>query len=79
MPMTKTFTENDLVRFHYGELKQKEIAELQHALVSNLALQEELNNLREVMDRLDGVTYQPSKRCLDNILGFSKGYEVHPA
>ncbi|MFT6865550.1 MAG: hypothetical protein ACJA08_000371 [Cyclobacteriaceae bacterium] len=79
MPMTKTFTENDLVRFLYGELKQKEIAELQHALVSNLALQEELNNLREVMDRLDGVTYQPSKRCLDNILGFSKGYEVHPA
>ncbi len=79
MPMTKTFTENDLVRFLYGELKQKETAELQQALINSPELQEELNNLQEVMDQLNGVKYQPSQRCLDNILNFSKGYEVHSA
>lgn len=79
MPMTKTFTENDLVRFLYGELNTAETSALTHALITSPTLQEELNNLRDVMDELKKVKYKPSKKSVDQILEFSKGYEVHTA
>ncbi|MFY0600905.1 MAG: hypothetical protein JXR03_14620 [Cyclobacteriaceae bacterium] len=77
--MTKTFTENDLVRFLYGELNEEESAELKQALITSPALQEELNNLQEVTNGLKKVSYKPSRKSLDRILDFSKGYEVHSA
>ncbi|MEO9475445.1 MAG: hypothetical protein ABJG41_07910 [Cyclobacteriaceae bacterium] len=77
--MTKTFTENDLVKFLYGELTQQESTVLQEALISNPELQNELSKLKEVMTGLDKERYQPSQRSVDKILAFSKGYEVHSA
>lgn len=79
MPMTKTFTENDLVKFLYGELTQQESTELKQALISKPELQNELTKLKEVMTGLDKVRHQPSQRSVDKILAFSKGYEVHSA
>ena len=79
MPMTKIFTENDLVRSLYGELTQEETAEFQQALIARPSLREELNELQEVTKGLDKVRYQPSLKTLKKIMDFSKGYEVHSA
>lgn len=72
--MIKTFTENDLVRFLYGELTNKEQEELEHALVTDDDLQCRLNDLQSVIKDLDQVALSPSKSAVDKILNFSKGY-----
>ncbi|MEQ8470324.1 MAG: hypothetical protein RIC35_04025 [Marinoscillum sp.] len=72
--MTKTFTENDLVRFLYDELNKIEKEALESALLTDLDLQSELENLRSVMKDLDKVSYSPSQRSVNKILEFSKGY-----
>lgn len=72
--MTKTFTENDLIRFLYDELNADDALELKQALMTNTDLQNKLNDLRLVVKELDTLQLSPSKTTLDNILGFSKGY-----
>lgn len=73
--MITTFTENDLVRFLYGELNESEKEEFEQALVTDFDLQSRLNDLRTVMNDLDQVNFSPSQRAIDNILQFSKGYQ----
>lgn len=72
--MTKTFTKNDLVRFLYDELTNDEKRALSQALLTDNELQHELEQLRSVMSELSKVSYKPSKRSVDKILDFSKGY-----
>jgi hydroxyethylthiazole kinase-like sugar kinase family protein len=79
MPMIRTTTENDLLRFLYNELNEQKMAEVQTAIFASPALQEKLNELKQVKDELNQVVYKPSKSVLNNILNFSKGYEIHSA
>ena len=79
MPMIRTTTENDLLRFLYNDLNEQRMAEVQSAIFSNSALQEKLNELALVKDDLNDVSYKPSNRVLNNILNFSKGYALHSA
>lgn len=72
--MTKTFTENDLIRFLYDELTQNEKQALEQALLTDNDLQNQLENLRAVVGDLNKVQYSPSKRSVNKILEFSKGY-----
>lgn len=72
--MTKTFTENDLVRFLYGELNEQETEELKDALVTDTNLQSKLNDLRLVVKDLDGLRLSPSQSTVDKILAFSRGF-----
>lgn len=72
--MTKTFTKNDLVRFLYDELTQREKTALEQALVTDNDLQNQLEQLRAVTSELNNVQFAPSKRSVNKILEFSKGY-----
>ncbi len=72
--MTKTFTENDLVRFLYDELSKNEKLALEQALLTDTDLQTQLDKLRAVMSDLNNVQFSPSKRSVNKILDFSKGY-----
>ncbi|MEQ9306498.1 MAG: hypothetical protein RJQ14_21475 [Marinoscillum sp.] len=72
--MTKTFTENDLVRFLYDELSKNEKEALESALLTDSDLQSELENLRSVQKDLEKVSFAPSQRSVNKILEFSKGY-----
>ena len=72
--MTKTFTENDLLRFLYDELTKNEKQALEQALLTDNDLQNQLENLRAVVGDLNKGQYSPSKRSVDKILEFSKGY-----
>ncbi|XOV92523.1 MAG: hypothetical protein ACFHWX_20245 [Bacteroidota bacterium] len=77
--MTKTFTENDLIRFLYNELEHKESEEIERAILTDQVLQEQINKLRKLMEDMDDINVAPSKRTIKKILEFSKGYEIHSA
>lgn len=73
--MTKTFTEDDLVRFLYNELNTAEADELREMLVTDEELRECLNELQSTVVELDKLSFQPSQRTIDRILQFSKEYQ----
>ena len=74
--MTKTFTENDLVRFIYNELTQREKNDLQYQLLKNGALRRRLFELESMKEDLDEVLVKAPRRAVDKIMAFSKGFEV---
>ena len=76
--MTKTFTENDLIRFLYDELTKNEKQALEQALLTDNDLQNQLENLRAVVGDLNKVQYSPSKRSVNKILEFSKNSGAKP-
>jgi hypothetical protein len=51
--MTKTFTQNDLIRYIYDETSEMESSEIQHALLCDYQLQEEYKNLSSTKSMLD--------------------------
>jgi hypothetical protein len=51
--MTKTFTQNDLIRYIYDETSNAESSEIQQALLCNGSLQEEYKSLSGVISMLD--------------------------
>ena len=51
--MTKTFTQNDLIRYIYNETTQKESVEIQQALLCNDKLHEEHKQLSSMVALLD--------------------------
>lgn len=79
MPMIKTFTENDLTRFLYGELNTKQTEEIKQALSADPDLQDRFNELREVLIDLDKVSSSPSDKTIERILSFSRNYPIQPA
>ena len=51
--MTKTFTQNDLIRYIYNETSDKESVEIQQALLCNEQLHEEHKQLSSMVAMLD--------------------------
>ena len=79
MPMNKTFTENDLIQFLYGELNHQQTFELHNALSEQPELEARLDELSTTLNLLDGVTRSPSARTVQNILDYSRGQAVQTA
>ena len=77
--MTKTFTENDLIRFLYNELTENESEAIERAMLTNQNLQDQINKLRKLQEDMDDIKIAPSKRTIRKILDFSKGFEVQSA
>jgi len=77
--MIKTFTENDLVRFLYNELSNKESEEIERAILTDDVLQEQISTLRKLHKDMDRLQVSPSGKTVQKILEFSKGYEVQSA
>ncbi len=51
--MTRTFTQNDLIRYIYDETSQEESIEIQQAVLCDGKLNEELNSLAGTKAMLD--------------------------
>jgi hypothetical protein len=51
--MTKTFTQNDLIRFIYDETSKEESIEIQQALLCDDSLQDEYKRLSTTKSMLD--------------------------
>ena len=75
MPMTKTFTENDLVRFLYNEVNEDERLEIKESLQTDYQLQNKLDELRSMIECLDSFTMKAPAGAVDRILYASKNLQ----
>lgn len=69
--MIKTFTENDLIRYVYGETSELENKEIETTLLIDPDLAEDVSYLKSVTNVLDTVLWTPSNRVINKILNYS--------
>jgi hypothetical protein len=69
--MIKTFTPEDVVRYHYNELENEEKADLEQAMLTEEDLGNFFFETSAVKVALDAVKRQPRKEVIDNILLYS--------
>ena len=74
--MTKTFTENDLVRFLYNEVNEDERVEIKESLLTNNQLQNTVSELRRVMDMLDAFVMKAPEEVVSRIAYASKNFQT---
>ena len=72
MPMIKTFTQDDLIRFLYHETSEEENVELGRALKQDAELALQYKELQGTIKRLDDSMAEPSAASIDAILKYSK-------
>lgn len=70
--MTKTFTENDLLRYVYSETSKIENVEIENALLCDQQLQESYSQLVSILSDLDRCVIEPSDRTIQGILDYSR-------
>ena len=75
--MTKTFTQNDLIRYIYHDTTEKETNDIEKELLFNNKLFEDYKNLAEVTMELDRVDENPSEKVVNKILEYSKSLNLH--
>jgi hypothetical protein len=76
MPMTKTFTQNDLIRFIYQETTEEEAQEINRVLAFDRELQLHYRELLLTKDSMDKARLEPSASTVANILRYARGLEV---
>ena len=74
--MTKTFTQNDLIRFIYHETTEKEAQEINQVLSFDPELQLRYRELMLTKKELDSARIEPSTLAVENILQYARGLEV---
>lgn len=77
--MTKTSTQNDLIRFLYDETSREEAKQLQYDLICQGELLDEFNQLASTKLMLSELMYEPSKESLNIILDYSKSTKLRSA
>ena len=73
--MTKTFTEDDLVRFLYDEVNEDERLEMKESLCADIELRSRLDELEEAKSALDAVTMKAPSDVVSRILYASKNLQ----
>lgn len=69
--MMRSYTELDLLRFIYKEVEVCEYFEMDFAIQEDQNLQEEYKSLKEEVETLPSVAFDPSNSSLQNILGYA--------
>jgi hypothetical protein len=71
--MTKMITQNDLVRFLYGETGKKDERIILESYAEEKWVEEELNKLFDMKNLLDQIFEEPSDGCTEKILDALNG------
>lgn len=74
--MTKTFTQDDVIRFVYDEMNADEAKEISQVLFSDPKLENQYNELVTLKARIDGAAKIPSEAVINRILNFSKSLHL---
>ena len=75
--MTKTFTQDDLIRFYYNDTSDLQTKEIKDTLLIDIQLADEYKKLASLLTHLDEVEEKPSDRTVQNILSYSKSINLH--
>ncbi len=73
--MTKTFTENDLLRFLYDEVNEDERLDINESLSADMELRTKLDELTEAKSSLDAFTVKAPSEVVSRILYASKNLQ----
>ncbi len=77
MPMTKTFTQDELIRYIYHETSEKENKEIENALICDDVILEMYKKLKNTIKQLDKIKESPSDQIIDKILDYSKSVNLN--
>ena len=75
--MTKTFTQNDAIRYVYGDLTTSEKSDFEDAMMLNPALRNDVNELMLLQNDLDRAAIKPSQKIIDDIMNYAKSFNLH--
>ena len=75
--MTKTFTQDDLIRYIYSDMDPIEKSQIEQALMCDNELLDEYHQLRAVIKEIDKVKIDPSDKVISRILDYSKSLTSH--
>jgi len=75
--MTKTFTQNDLIRFLYHETNEDQTKEINKALLGDAELRTQLAEMTSGQKALDAAQLEPSPESVLNILSYARGLQEH--
>lgn len=70
--MVKNYTENDLLRYLYGELSEKEQLEIESQLLVDNQLNKAFVQLQNGIANLEQLAQEPSETSIDIILTYSQ-------
>ncbi len=73
--MTKTFTENDLVRFLYEEVNEDERLDIKESLSADMELRSSLEELEEAKELIENFSIKAPKEVVSRILYASKNLQ----
>ena len=75
--MTKTFTQDDVVRYLYNEIPKNEVARFEEAMICDSTLLNMFHELRAIKGKLSEVELLPSDHVTKSILDYSKSFKLH--
>lgn len=75
--MTKTFTQNDLIRYIYQESNEQEKKDIEEALLFDNDLFDAYREIAEVNEELNRIDLCPSDQVISKILNHSKSINLH--
>lgn len=77
--MIQIFTQNDLIRYIYEEMSEEESSKLAEALLFDDELMDMYQKLRATKQFLEveDAMSEPPIRAVDNILSYSKSFDLH--
>ena len=75
--MTKTFTQNDVIRYIYGEIPDDEKLAFENAMICDAELLDLFHELRNVKNQLNLIKKNPRNHVIKNILDYSKSLNLH--
>ena len=79
MPMIKTSTKNELVKFLYGESSKKEEQEILQSISEDEDLKEELVDFGYLRDQISKITLKAPNRAVNKILSFANQSDLESA
>lgn len=65
-------TQEDLLRFLYGETSDKKSAAIKAAMKDDVQVKETLEQLKSTQKALDSMKQNPSNECINRILEYGK-------
>lgn len=74
--MTKTFTQDDVIRYVYDEISGSEREELKQAIICDSELQDLYKELIAIKRQLDQSMKSPSDKVTESILNYSKSLNL---
>jgi Tfp pilus assembly protein PilF len=75
--MTKTFTQDDLIRYIYQDNNEQEKSDIEEALLIDNDLFEAYREIAEITEELNRIDLCPSEEVINKVLNYSKSLNLH--